>query len=479
MGTRRAAALVAALLLSGCVTPPKLGSKPEMMAPQGVEAQRALASAQAPAQWPRAEWWRSVNDPQLAQLIDEALKGSPDIAISQARLARARGLAVQAGAGLGPGFDVTAEAPFIKQSYNNGFPAEFVPHGYNDTGRATLNFSWDLDLWGGRHAYKRAAISDEQAARVEADAARLTLATTIATAYADLAQLFADRDVSAAALDVRSKSFDLVNQRVTEGLDTQAEARQAEAAAKSATADVAAIDEEISLRRNQIAALLGAGPDRGLAIAPPRSGIAFGQSVPADLALDLVGRRPDIIAARLRAEGASKRIDTARAAFYPNINLSAFIGLQSLGLDNLTKKGSDIGQFGPAISLPLFSSSSITGTYRTARADYDEAVARYNQTLIQAVREVADAAASQRALGTRLDASRAALAASEDAYRLAGLRYRGGLSTYLNLLDAEDRLLASRRAVADLEARRFALDVSLVRALGGGFEPVASSKGTQ
>lgn len=159
----------------------------------------------------------------------------------------------------------------------------------------------------------------------------------------------------------------------------------------------------------------------------------------------------------------------ARAGFYPNVNLAAFIGVQSLGLGNLTSSGSDIGQAGAAISLPIFEGGRLKGAYRGARAEYDAAVAAYDRTLVQALQEVADAAAGQRALQSRLAAARDSLASGERAYRVARLRYEGGLTSYLTLLTAEDAVIAQRRAVAQLEARALLLDASLVRALGGGF----------
>jgi outer membrane protein TolC len=163
------------------------------------------------------------------------------------------------------------------------------------------------------------------------------------------------------------------------------------------------------------------------------------------------------------------RIKAARADFYPNVRLSALIGLGSLGLGNLLGSGSAFGAAGPAVSLPIFSGGRLQGAYRGARADYDGSVAVYNETLVQAVREIADVGARQRGLTARLDQTRAAFAASQRAYDLIQARYRGGLAPYFEVLSAEDALNANRRNVADLEASAFALDVALVRALGGGF----------
>ncbi|MGZ5929914.1 MAG: efflux transporter outer membrane subunit, partial [Rhizomicrobium sp.] len=191
--------------------------------------------------------------------------------------------------------------------------------------------------------------------------------------------------------------------------------------------------------------------------------------IPANLSADLIGRRPDIVAARLRAMAASKRIDVAHADFYPNINLTGYAGYQALGIRDLLTSSSLIGQLGPAISLPIFDGGRIEGAYRGARAQYDEAVATYDQTLTTALREVADALANQRELGKELAHSRAALAASEDAYRVTQQRYAAGLSRYLEVLTSEDTLVTQRKTVADLQARAFVQDVALVRALGGGF----------
>jgi NodT family efflux transporter outer membrane factor (OMF) lipoprotein len=192
--------------------------------------------------------------------------------------------------------------------------------------------------------------------------------------------------------------------------------------------------------------------------------------LPATLSAELVGRRPDLVAARLRAEAAAKRIDVAQAQFYPNVNLSAFIGAQSLELDMLTKNGSDIGSIGPAITLPIFDGGRLRGRLRGAEADYAEAVANYEKTLVQALQEVADAAVSQRALSPQLELIEAAVASAEEAWRVQNERYEGGLANYLEVLNAEDYLLANQRTRTDMTTRSLTLDIALQRALGGGYQ---------
>ncbi len=458
--------------LAGCATVPDLGPRPALRDSSTLGAVAAPADA-ATGEWPGDGWWKDYGDPQLAALIEEALAGSPTLAAADARARKAAAYAQSAGAALLPSLSADGQVTEVKQSYNNGFPAQFVPKGLNDTGRVSLDLNYELDFFGKNRAALRAATSEREAAGLEARAARLALATSVAAAYADLARLAAEREVQVAAVQQRVEVAALVARRVTSGLDTRGEQRQADAAVPLARGELAATDEAIALTRNRIAALLGAGPERGAAIALPSPRRLTTPGLPANLALDLVGRRADIAAARRRAEAAGARITVARAGFYPNVNLMGFIGLQSLGLGNLTAQGSDIAQAGAAISLPIFSGGRIQGNYRAARADYDEAVALYDQTLVRALNEVADVAASQRALGVRQAEAHAALAASEEAYSIARRRYEGGLSPYLSVLTAQDALLRNRQLVAALDARALTLNVELIRALGGGYGPKA------
>ena len=462
------AAAAGVVPLAACAPVPQLGARPEVRAAQSYAAEQSLAARGTAAAWPAADWWSSFGDPQLSALIEEGLADSPDVVAAAARLRSARAFVERTEASRLPSVGVEARASENKQSYNNGIPAEFVPKGWNDTGSVALNLGFDLDLWGRNRASLAAATSEAEASRIDVEQARLVLSTNIAAAYADLAQLAAERDVQLRALEVRSRTQQLVAQRVANGLDTRAEVKQAEAAIPAVRAQIAAIDENIGLTRNRLAALLGKGPDRGLSIALPPLPAAR-RTLPAGVTTDLIGRRPDIAASRARVEARASEIKVARADFYPAINLNALIGFQSLGLGNLFKSGSTYGQAGPALSLPIFRGGQLSGQYRGARASYDEAVASYDSTVTAAYREVADAVTSQRALVDRLAQTREALAASEQAWSLARQRYEGGLSTFLDVLTAEDRVLQNRTAVADLEARAFTLDVQLVRALGGGF----------
>ncbi|WP_084355838.1 efflux transporter outer membrane subunit [Novosphingobium lentum] len=461
------ALLPPALALAGCAAVPNLGPAPQGASPTAYAADRALAGAESGA-WPAAKWWTGYDDPQLSALIEEALAQSPDVAAAAARVRRAQAIAQQAGAARLPSVGASASVSGIKQSYNNGIPATFIPKGVNDSEQVAANFSFDLDLWGKNRAAFAAARSDAEAARLDYAQAALMLSTTVADAYADLARLFAERSVTAGVIGVRESTRKLVADRVAAGIDTQAELKQASSAVPAGRAELGALDEQIALTRNRIAALLGKGPDRGLAITPPAVSLSV-RGLPEDVTTDLIGRRPDIAAARSRVEGEASRIKQARAAFYPAINLTAMIGFQSLGIGQLFDSGSTFGSAGPAISLPIFRGGALQGQYRGARAGYDEAVANYDRTVADAYRRVADAVASRRSLDEQLTQATLALNDAQAAHDVARLRFQGGLSTFLDVLTAQERALQAQRIVADLKSRAFTIDVALVRALGGGF----------
>jgi len=353
-------AAAVALVLPGCAAVPNLSPKPAPRAAQSYEAGRTLAGATpvpaSVAAWPDGDWWQSYGDPQLTQLIEEGIATAPDLAAAVARLRQADGYRQQAGAALLPTADAGGQIQGVKQSYNNGIPAAFVPHGWNDTGRATLDFSLDLDLWGKNRANLRAAPSDAEAARLDVAQTRLLLSPNIAGAYADLARLYAERDIADQALRIQMDTAGLVSDRVRNGLDTEGQRRQAAAQVPAARADLAALDEQIAIDRRDLAALIGAGPDRGLAIVRPKLAALAPLALPPAAGIDLVGRRPDIVAARARVEAAAQRIRAAKAAYYPDISLSALLGFQALSIPNLASGNLIYATAGPAISLPLFDS---------------------------------------------------------------------------------------------------------------------------
>ena len=462
-------AIAALAALASCAAP-QLPPPAALRTPEALASATSLASAAgAPARaWPAENWWQGWGDTQLDALVAEALAASPDAAMARARLAAADALAVQARAALLPSLVANGTLGGQQLSKNLGIPPQFVPPGIRQFGQLNVQTGFDFDLWGRNRALLQASRGAALAAAVDAAQARLLVASNVAAAYADLAAGLERVALAERAGQIRQTTLDLTRQRVAAGLDNQGATAQAQSRLASARVDLDAAGQAVLITRHRLAALLGAGPDRGLTIAPPKLAV-LPPGLPVDAGISLAARRPDVIAARLRAEAEAQRVKAAKAAFLPDLRLSAVVGQQSLGFDKLLQGNSFYTQFGPALSLPIFQGGALKGQYRGARANQDTAIAQYDATLVQALREVADAATSITALDRQLLDAKAAVAAASEARRIALLRYDGGLSSQLPVLTADDTVVASERSLTELQAQRRLADVTLVRALGGGF----------
>jgi NodT family efflux transporter outer membrane factor (OMF) lipoprotein len=437
-----------------------------MLAPSSLASAQALTAAAV--DWPSDTWWRRYQDAQLDRLIDEAIANAPSLDVAAARVRRAEAVTDQMRASDLPQVTLGGSFAEAKASYWNGVPYAGIPKGVNDAAGARLSLDWNLDFFGRNRAGIAAALSAADASRADAAQARLVLATSVASTYADLLGQMRDVDLATDTVRVRERTADLVSRRRAEGLETLASQGQAQSALESAHQLLGASNELVDLTRLRLAALMGVGPDRAESITRPADPVLAAFGLPSSVPADLIGRRPDVRAARYRVEVRAAQIRQARAGFYPSINLSGFIGPQVLGLGQFFNPGSLVGNIGPAISLPIFRGGALSANYRGSRADYDEAVASYNEALIHALQDVAQVTTSTRALTEQLAHAQAARDAASVAYQAATARYRGGLLSYIAVLSAENTLISARRVVSQLETRRFALDVALVRAVGGG-----------
>ncbi|MDB5806532.1 MAG: putative outer membrane protein [Betaproteobacteria bacterium] len=452
------ALLIAAL--AGCASFSGLKPQSKLTTPEALGAAGSIT-------YPADDWWTAYNDPKLNELIAAAVAGSPTMRTAQARLERAQSTIDVSRSALSP--QLAADASSSRQRFSENFiyPPPFGGSWYTQND-ARLNGSWELDLFGRNRAALDASIGTAHAAEADREAARVLLAARVASAYFNLAQTLEQRKVAEATLQDRMALEKLVAQRVGAGLDTNVELRQAQGNVPQTRQEIATLDEQIGIARHALAALAGAGPQAYDALTPgitERPALQLPATVPADL----LGRRADIVAARWRVEAASRDIAVAKAEFYPDINLSAFIGFQSLGFTNWLSSASRVIGIGPAVHLPIFEGGKLRGNLRGKDADYDIAVEDYNAKLIDALRDVADQLTSTHSVETQWREQQDALAAAQSAYDLAQQRYRAGLSTYLTVLTAELNLEQQRKGAVGLKARRYALDVELARALGGGF----------
>jgi NodT family efflux transporter outer membrane factor (OMF) lipoprotein len=460
---KRLLSLLMAIALSGCAFMDK-GSAPvaEMSA-------RQLGLADPAPSWPTTQWWERYGDPQLNALVQEALANSPTMTSAQARLAQANAAVRGARAPLLPRVDADYSLTRERISENYIYPAPLGGSTQSDT-RLGLDFSYELDFWGKNRAALQSALSRQQAAEADKQAARTVLTSAMVQSYLSLQNAFAQRDVLKRIIAQRDETLAITRQRFTAGLDTQVEVKQAESQLSSARVELTQIETTLAQLRNQVAALAGAGPQRGQRLQPATL-VAPAGGVPATVPLDLLGHRADVTAARWRAEAARHSIDVAKAQFYPNVNLTAFVGFQALGTGNLLEAASRTASIGPAVSLPIFHGGELNANLAGRRADTDLAVSDYNQTVLDAVRQVADALDAIRLIDRETTEQRQARESIDTAYELAVNRYRAGLGNYLTVLIAQNSVLTQARLETDLRFRAYKLDADLANALGGGYAP--------
>lgn len=413
------------------------------------------------------EWWHMFGDTRLDGLVSQALSGSPNLRVAEARIARAEAVTETTRAADGPQLNGSLDLTRQRFSANGIYPAPLGGSTRN-LGTARLSGSWELDFFGKNKAALEAALGSANAAQADAQAARLLLACNVTRSYFQLARLQEQLAVAERTLAQRRETFDLVRDRVNAGLDTRLEQRQSEAGLPEARQQIEAINEQIALTRNAIGALVGQ-PQAAQALDAPALSAIKTVALPQALPADLLGRRADVAAARWRVEAATRDVDVAKTQFYPNVNLAAFVGLNSIGFDRLVNSGSGEWGVGPAIRLPIFDSGRLRANLRGRTADLDAAVESYNASVIDAVHDTADQVASARSIARQQTEQRDAQSAAESAYDIALQRYRAGLGTYLNVLTAENAVLAQRRLAVDLAGRRLDNQVALIRALGGGY----------
>ena len=466
----RATLLGAALLigLTGCVARGDWQPVPQLP-PASLAAQRTLADARIdPAAWPAEGWWHGFHDPQLDALVDEALAGSPSLEVAEARLRAAQAQALVAGATRLPSVALDGEVTRQRYPQNGLYPPPFAG-SYSTDGRVAFDLTYQIDFWARNRQLLATARSGVEAAEADRAAARLALAVAVVRAYIQLDLSYALLDVTNENLKQQTTILELTQQRVGAGLENAARVKQSEGLVALTRAGVAAVQANIDLARNQLGELAGAGPDRGQALNRPQLTAPAALALPSALPADLLGRRPDVAAARAQVQSAAHGVKAAEADFYPNVNLVAFAGLQSIGLAKLFDASDTIVGAGPALSLPVFNRRALRGALEARQAQFDASVGQYNQTLLDAVHDVADVMANWRALERESTEQQTALAAAQRAYDLTTERYRAGLDNYLSVLSSENQLLLAQGLGAELTARRLGFSVDLVRALGGGY----------
>lgn len=458
--------LLATALLGGCASSAGLETQGHPLDADRLSVTAALgANSLTPAAWPESNWWHAFGDPQLDALVDEALAGSPSLAAAEARTRRAQAEAGVANAARGPTSAINGQIAGLQ------VPESLAPDPIGGSLKlanlVTLNLRYSPDLWGASRNRWQAAVDAAHASEADTHAARLALAANVARTYIALGQAFAVQDAAQAEAHRAEALAALDDARARAGIGNAIRVRGDRSLAANARQQAQAATQQIAHLRNALAALLGASPDRGLAIQRPHLATPA-LAVPEQIPSGLLARRPDLVAARWRVEAALRGIDVRKAAFYPSVNLSAMIGLAASHVEDLFQGNPLLFNGGPALSLPVFQAKALRNQLRTSQADYDLAVAGYNQALLQALRETADAVQTARALDARIAATRDAREHAAQAHALVEQRHRAGIASRLDVLAAQQPLLQLDQQLAGLVAARRGAGIDLVQALGGG-----------
>jgi len=439
------------------------------------------ASFRAPAPVPEEQatsladlkWFEVFHDEQLQELNRTALTQNYDLRDAVTRVEQARANLGITRSSQFPQVNASAQVDITRLSRDGSLalPQSFVPNQNRNYGQAGLNLlSYEIDLWGRLRRATEAARANLLNAEETRKAVISTLVSQVATDYLQLRELDYELEISQRTLGNRQEFLRLTQQRQSGGISTLIDLRQAEQLVDTAAASIPTLRQQIEQTENQISLLLGKNPgtiERGRGFLeqelPPE--------VPSGLPSDLLERRPDIRAAEQALVAANANIGVAKAAYFPQITLSGFIGGQSSQLANLFAGRNGTWTFTPQVSQPIFAAGRIKSGVRLAEAERNQSQVAYEKAIQTAFREVSDSLiAHQRTRESRLEQEKLVTALG-DRKRLAYVRYQGGVDTQLNALDADRDLFESELTLAQTRYSELASVVQVYKALGGGWEP--------
>jgi len=465
------------LLLAGCASDGGIVPQAHLQPVATFDVGNAIRTVGANAGWPQRAWWEKYADPQLNQLVTTAIAGNPSMAIAAARVRQAQALTEVAHAGELPqaGLDAGINRKHWSDNPYYGGGAMAGTDTWNNS--AVISMSYNVDIWGRNRNNTERAQDELQAVAADGRAAQLDLESNIVRAYVTLALQYGLRDNTEATLQQQQQILDLANKRFKGGIGTQLEISEAQVPLPETRRQIEALDENIALARNQIAALLGKGPGAGDSITRPTLTLDAAIGLPTVLPAALLGRRPDLSAARWRVEAAGKNIQVAKAAFYPNVNLLASIGPMAAGggLLSFLTLGNVSTSFGPAVSLPIFEGGRLRGQLGATTAGYDLEVEHYNQLLSMALKGIADQVVTLRSLQRQQQQAVLSVDTARTNVTIATRAFQRGLTGYLNVLNAQTQLLRQQQIIQQLQAQKLNAYATLTAALGGGIEDDTSS----
>lgn len=430
----------------------------------------------AAGHWPHEGWWREFGSPELDSLMATALKENIGLKVAAARLRQAQALVRVEGARLLPFLDAAAGIETGRFS-GNGFNVALRGEDFVSAFITPLSLRYQFDFWGKNRAALEAALGEAAAEKAEQAEVLLQLTSTIARSYIKGMALRQQLDLAHAMVELRRDLLNMNETRLRLGLDSADRVKQATIELEQVNKREAGIRDQLDIQRNLLARLTGDGPDStqnlftNTLISPERI------RLPEKLPLELLSHRPDLASSLNRAEAAAQRVKVAKASFLPTIDLTAFVGLNALrltkgasSLANLLFSGSSFSYgIAPGLRLPLFEGGRLRGELSAQRAEYDGAVELYNETLLQAVQEVADSLSRWRETRSILEAHGRLLSAQRENLALAQQRFRNGLDDRRALVAQQHAVLDQEYALQTLNADQLVAMVDLMEALGGGY----------
>lgn len=423
------------------------------------------------AHLPKGQWWKTFGDDELNRLEEQAAAANQQIQAALARFDRARAAADVARSGLFPriggGFAATRQRTSASRPNNQTGEAMGSSAAYDNL-VLPFDFNYELDLWGRVRRQLEAARAAAQADAADLETVRLAIAAEVAADYFTIRALDAEKEALLASIEAYRKSLELISNRRAGGLASDLDVAQAETVLNTAEAQLPALTLARSKFEHALAVLTGQPATLfQLPEAPFDRECPF---VPAEVPSALLERRPDIAAAERRVASANAAVGVARAAFFPTVQINGQAGLQSVSADTLFDWPSRYWGGGPSLTVPLFQGGRLKANARAARASYEVSLAQYRQTVLAAFAEVEDNLAAQHLLESQYRKEMEALASARKQLEIATNRYRSGLVSYLYVVAAQNAVLERERVAVRLRGQRFVAAVTLVKALGGGWE---------
>ena len=470
--------LLPILLLAGCSVGPDY-KRPRVDADLAIPADWHWKQAEPNDAVARGPWWSLYHDPGLDALETAAVAQNQDLRAAVARVDQGRAQARLSGADFFPQLTLDAQAERERTPANSpqykifNFPGITIPSATYNSFSVPVDLSYELDVWGRvRRSF------ESQTAQAQADVADfenilLTLTSDVAIDYFTLRQYDAEVRILRQTVATREKSLDISQKRVRAGEATALDVHQAETELANSQADLAQVSQSRAQTQDALAYLTGqAAPNFSLP-ENPLSTSDLPPNVPVGLPAALLERRPDIAKAERTMAAKNAEIGVAIAGYYPQISLTGQFGYLSASASNLFTLPSEAWSFGPTVQLPLFTAGKTAAQVKSARAEYDEAVADYRASVLGAFRDVEDSLAAQRDLAQQAEALDRASVASSQARQLSEERYKSGQINYFEVTDSQRTELAAQRAQAQVVGQRLYASIRLIKALGGGWDQIA------